>query len=111
MINFELSIRNPLKQTLDWKTHTYYCNKMIAPHKSFEIQCSAFSATTDLFKFHLDLSWFGAAHAGPKIEISIWRFLFAMNVYDHRHWNFETNTWYTLEETAKENAEWAEYDD
>ena len=37
-------------------------------------------------------------HAGMKFVVTLWRALFEFNVYDHRHWNWNTNTFVTARE-------------
>lgn len=79
-----------------WSKHrkffTSYYYKKISEHKTFEWQ-TEYWGWTRLFRFELDLSLKGECHAGPKLELTLFGFMVAVNVYDHRHWDHDTNDW------------------
>lgn len=68
------------------------CNIQLTTHKFFEYQL-------EFDKFHEDtdisFNWTTKRdHAGPSLIISV-RNLFWLNlsIYDHRHWDHNTNQW------------------
>ena len=77
----------------------------VSTHKFWEIQVVQLSLA-NLFEFELDLRGKGEDHAGYKINLTILGLMFAAQIYDHRHWNYEKDRWYEAgEETAYEYTE------
>jgi hypothetical protein len=92
MLNLSISIRNPWYKG-KFKS-TDYINKVwkLSKNKYFEVQISKFD-TAHLFDLHLDLNWNGTDHAGPALDFSIYGYYFMIDVYDHRHWDYEHYRW------------------
>lgn len=45
------------------------------------------------FGFEVDARWIGHDHAGFELEIAFLFWIFTIQIYDHRHWNYEENRW------------------
>lgn len=74
----------------------------LSKFKSFEYQFEGPSfMKDDLFEFKL--AWDrNKDHAGPEFVFGIHRlFWINLRIYDHRHWNYETNSWQVYEEIKK----------
>jgi hypothetical protein len=88
-LKFDVLIRSPIKKNI------FRCifskEKKISDNKSFEIEMFWFS--DELFRFAIDIKFGGDDHAGPELELNILGLTFAMKIYDHRHWNYENNSW------------------
>lgn len=52
------------------------------------------SECLDLFELTLDLRWFGIDQAGPRLDLSIGRYMFSINLYDRRSWDDRNHTWH-----------------
>lgn len=71
-------------------------NIQLTKNKSLEIQISLFGdicVDTNIFDI-----WFGWSlkgdHAGIKFMLEVYKSLyFAIQVYDHRHWDWENDKW------------------
>jgi hypothetical protein len=59
----------------------------------------------DVLELHVDTSWTGKDHAGPRFNLTILWFFFNFQVYNINHWNWDEGRFYTNEEAE---AEWAE---
>lgn len=46
-----------------------------------------------LFEFDLTLEFIGRDHAGPGIAIGLFGYGVHFKIYDHRHWDYERDTW------------------
>ena len=95
MLSFDIQIRNPFKHE---SFKTYWC-KTWGPwkNKAFEIQASKYAF--NLFELNVDLNWYGLDHEGPQLELGIFGYNIRSKLYDIRHWNDETNTWETYDNT------------
>lgn len=69
----------------------YSFNKQIASTKFFELEF--FKNSASLIEVQLDCRLTGRDHAGLSMTVIILGFGFGARIYDHRHWNYENNTW------------------
>lgn len=83
-------INNPWKTKSDF-SNIYCFNKQIADTKSFEFE--VFKNSTCLIEVQLDFRLKGRDHAGISATIILFGFGFGARIYDHRHWDYEKNTW------------------
>lgn len=91
MLKINLAIKNPWSH--DSKHHDYfYKHKTLSKNKSFEIQIFR-SSPYDLVSFGLDLFWRGEDHAGPSLDLCVYKYCLNIKIYDHRHWDYETGNW------------------
>jgi hypothetical protein len=110
MIYSESAITNPWFKHTDDEFHTYYCKEeQVSKHKCYCFQVSRYR--DKLIGYRLNISWRGKDHAGFEIEFTLLGRTVNFHTYDTRHWNNETNNWYTKEEAeaeAKELHNWTE---
>lgn len=93
MINLHFEIDSPWRGSTG-KQVDYVCyDRIVANDKSLEVQISKWGQLSELFAFTLDLRWRGRDHAGPRLEITLLKFFFCIQIYDHRHWNYDANRW------------------
>ena len=91
MLKIDLGIKNPWSH--DSKQHDYfYRHKRLSKNKSFEIQIFR-SSPYDLLSFRLDLCWRGEDHAGPSLDLCVYKYRLNVRIYDHRHWDYDTGNW------------------
>lgn len=89
MIKLWVAIQNPFKCK---PFKDYGCTTgPISEHKSWEVQFSRYA--WNLFEFNLDLNWRGSDHAGPSIELNLFGYTVTAKIYDHRHWDDDTDDW------------------
>jgi hypothetical protein len=72
-------------------------------HKSFEFVARIDSSDNFInLYFNIDMGWTKKSdHAGFNFFILLHRFHLELNIYDNRHWNYETNAWMTTDEWDK----------
>lgn len=89
MISFDLRLRNPwhTKPFRNIACWTWQLNQ----HNSFELQFSRYAF--NWFEVQVDLNWRQTDHAGPWITINVFGWTVDARIYDHRHWNDQTNNW------------------
>ena len=93
MIKFQFNISNPFKhQGRLFKDFGISNDWTLSTNKSFEIQIAQFGLQY-LFNLDIDLNWKGEDHAGPSITLEILGVYFNAKFYDHRHWDWDNNTW------------------
>lgn len=63
----------------------------IINHKYWELE--SYYHNYFWFEFTFDLQFTGKDHAGIDFVIGILGYYFCFNLYDHRHWNSDTNNW------------------
>jgi hypothetical protein len=109
MINFRLQLSNPwFKPNEDFENKDYaFIDRQVSKNKSFELQISKFESS-DIFEVALDLRWWGSDHQGPRLEINVLGYMFMMQLYDCRHWNYDVNRWFSDEDADQEAKEWRE---
>lgn len=100
MIKFTFYIRNPWAKDSRLKNYFHY-HKQISENKGFEVQIYR-SNSYNFFKLLLDLSWRGECHAGPSLEIGLWKYNIDIKIYDHRHWDYENGTWEVYDQNNME---------
>ena len=93
MIYFNFKLDNPFRHNKTKSKDYVYKERVIAKNKSVELQISKWGAASSLFTLELDLRWKGQDHAGPSIMIEVWKYFFNLKIYDHRHWDYENQTW------------------
>lgn len=64
----------------------------LSKNKNLEIQL-LYTKWTRIFSMELALDFTGRDHAGPSFTIELFGLMFIINVYDSRHWDYETNDW------------------
>ena len=65
----------------------------VAKHKFLEVQLDRFDEW-DWFSFKIE--WTRKRdHAGFEIYAELVGFVFILNLYDHRHWDYDNNRWET----------------
>lgn len=55
-----------------------------------------------LLGLELSLYWKGRDHAGPRLSVSFLTLTFEITIYDHRHWNDDTNDWCVYDKDGNE---------
>jgi hypothetical protein len=70
----------------------YFClNRQLTTNKFLEFE--AIKSSQTLFEVEADLRITGKDHAGVFISIYILGYGVGFRIYDHRHWDYENNTW------------------
>lgn len=93
------------KRSSDTVYDYFYREWQISKNKSFEIQFSKYNVANSLLEFRIDFRFVGEDHAGPGIYIEIWKYFLNIQLYDHRHWNYDQARWYSVEEEHAENQQ------
>lgn len=75
----------------EYKDYIIY-DKKISKNKAISFQLSKFDPD-NLFSIGLRFSWKGSDHAGPYFHIDVLGYFAIFNLYDIRHWNYDTNKW------------------
>lgn len=67
----------------------------LSQNKSFEFQIE-FGKNSNFCPFEFSIKWTTKQdHAGFRFIFGIYGlFWICMNIYDHRHWNYEKDRWY-----------------
>jgi len=109
MIHFTFRLENPWAGG-NRKQRDFFCKSWkIAGHKHLEMQLTWFDWQT-IFEIHAGTHWRGQDHAGPRFELTVLGLFFNIQLYDSRHWNHDTNAWYTEEEILAEANGWERED-
>lgn len=107
MIYFNFDISWPKTYEMsDSQVDYIEVDKPISTNKNIQVQLSKSCNFGNLIGIRIDTNWTGHDHAGPEIEIKLYRFFFIFKIYDKRHWNWETGNWYTEAEALAEYEEW-----
>lgn len=63
----------------------------ISKNKFWEIDCYHYS----WYWLEIEFEWRGRGHdhAGPELGIGLFGYYINFNIYDHRHWDINTNNW------------------
>lgn len=64
----------------------------ISKNKSFEIQIAYFD-WRNIFSVELCVACSGYDHVGPSFTMTVLGLFLNIALYDHRHWDHETNDW------------------
>lgn len=75
----------------------------LSTHKFFEIQLDKFDFDR-WFEFHMDWTRKGD-HAGFDLRICIGAIFFCINIYDHRHWNWDEDRFMTDKDCEDEESQ------
>lgn len=88
MIKFQLEILNPL---WDNRFANLYCQggATFIPNKCWELEILK---SNELVRFNLKITT-RQDHAGVSITIALLGYSTNFKLYDHRHWDYETNNW------------------
>lgn len=93
MIKISALLTNPFYKDDDcYQKNFFVYDKKLSTNKSFETQLSYFGLDT-LFEFDIEIIFSGADHAGPNLTFIIFGLFFSIQIYDHRHWDHDNNTW------------------
>lgn len=93
MMYAKFCLVNPFRHKETESKDYVYKERVIAKNKSVELQISKWNKAHSLINFDLDLRWWGGDHSGPSIMIEVWKYFFNLKIYDHRHWDYENDTW------------------
>ena len=86
MINLNLRIENPWSDKFD----AGYCwNGKLTKHKVWEFQAYRSNAILEAGL----RTTIRTDHAGINLEFGLFSFRFVAQIYDARHWNYDTQTW------------------
>lgn len=99
MIRFHINLPGSWSKSRDLAWFSSYRHKNLSDNKSFEWQTGYFG-WSNLFDFELDLIPFGRDHASVGFSLTILGFMVDCKVYDHRHWDYDTNSWEKYDEEA-----------
>ena len=92
MINLHLSVINPWHNDSRWPWRDFYQHSWsVTKNKTLDL-CIDFYPYT-LAHLKLNTRWTGQDHAGPELSFGILGFGIAIGLRDHRHWDYDTNTW------------------
>jgi hypothetical protein len=86
MISLQFLLKNPFNETFK-----NICSKAgsITKNKHWEFECYRSNA---IIAFCLDVRT-RCDHAGIRVELSLLGYTIGGNIYDSRHWNYETSKW------------------
>ena len=90
MFLFKFEIKNPFVKYNDFK-NIFAFSGNLSKNKAWEVEAYRFGSL--LFKVAIELEWNGSDHAGPKIEIALFGYVVAAQIYDTRHWDYTHNCW------------------
>lgn len=106
MISLRFDLQNPFwKDRMNDLYKVYYeLEKPISKNKTFE--CNINRHFYFLFVLHIDLSWRGQDHAGPKFILSLFGYELSLSIHDNRHWNDEQDRWVNYDNTDEVQKYW-----
>ncbi len=91
MIYLNLTIRNPFS---DRFSNVYATGGKLSKNKAWEFQIYRSDTVVELeTKFSIRED-----HAGFKLGLGLFSWTMDLQVYDTRHWNYDTKTWQVYEE-------------
>lgn len=86
MINFGFTIENPYSDKFD----AGWCwSGKLTKNKAWEVQAYRSNVIVEC---EIRLTH-RTDHAGFKIELGLFSFSFVAQIYDTRHWNYDTQNW------------------
>lgn len=93
----EFSLYNPWSGGLNRKFASLVSRTWkITKHKFFEIELLSYHEY--LLKCKLDIHFRGRDHAGPSLDLVLWKWQFRALLYDCRHWDWINNKWMEKDE-------------
>lgn len=91
MINFSFGIVNPWAKDKPMVTYFYREPKL---SKNWAMCIQIYHGSNyNIFSISVDTAWRGHDHAGPKFDLEICGYCFDFQIYNTRHWNYETGSW------------------
>ncbi len=109
MIEFIFRIKNPRPRDRKQKDYVVW-DKKLSKNWATELQISRWSMN-NFVEIWVDTAWTGQDHAGPRIYIEFFGYMFNFQVYNVNHWNWEAGRFYTEEEARaeyEEDQQWRE---
>lgn len=101
MLEFNLVLENPWGK--DVFKNRWDTTKKLWGHKFLEAQLFQFNK--EVFGLRSRLDWRGRDHAGPSLEIILFRHTLSIRIYDSRHWDYDNNCWMNYEEDTCQNKQ------
>ena len=92
MLNFDFFIRNPFNK-VNWKT-VYYKDINLSENKTIDVNVDKSNAILG-FGFRWSVR---QSHAGVMLEFGFFGYDISIEISDKRHWNRNTNQWYSGDE-------------
>lgn len=89
MINFWVAFRNPFPVRPFRAIRCW--SRQITTNKTVEFQISRYA--WNWLELQVDLNWRQTDHAGPWLMIGVFGLQVDLRMYDHRHWDDQTNDW------------------
>lgn len=89
MINFWVAFRNPFPVRPFRAIRCW--SRQITTNKTVEFQISRYA--WNWLELQVDLNWRQIDHAGPWLMIGVFGLQVDLRMYDHRHWDDQTNDW------------------
>lgn len=104
MIQFIFRINHPRPNDRTKQKDYVLWDKRLSENWASELQISRMPLR-NIFEIHIDTSWTGKDHAGPRIEIEFFNWFFNFQIYNVNHWNWDEGRFYTKEEALAEYEE------
>ena len=95
MIYFSFALTWPFKYDTEFYEDYFFKTWKLTKHKYLELQATR--GGDELIGGSFRLS-FNEDHAGLMIELSLFRRSIYFQIYDNRHWNYETGRYETYED-------------
>lgn len=99
MLYLSFNIKNIWNKRRNYDS-VFFWHKRITKNKSIEFE--VIDDSNVLLSFELDISFRGKDHAGPSVMFGLFGSEISFKLYDHRHWDYQSNTW---NDTHKQNLD------
>lgn len=93
MLYFNFTLTNPFKLKEHGQRDFVMWDRKLTENKAVEFQVSFWGSFRELFSVAVDTNWTGQDHAGIRISMTLVGVGFIFNLYDTRHWNYDTHAW------------------
>lgn len=93
MIYFRFGLGSPWAKDKKGEIYSKECYFPLSANKSLELQAAVFPNNYPLLEVNLDARWCGHDHGGIRLDLIAWKFYLSLNLYDRRHWDYDTGTW------------------
>jgi len=93
MLYFNFTVSNPFKVKERGQRDFVAWDRRLTKNKALELQVSFWGSFRELLAVGADTRWTGQDHAGIKISMTMLGLGFVFNLYDIRHWNYDTGAW------------------
>lgn len=113
MIEFIFRINHPRPNDRTKQKDYVLWDKRISENWAAELQISRMPLR-NIFEIHVDTSWTGMDHAGPRLELVLFNWFFNFQIYNVNHWNWDEGRFYTKAEALAEyedDRKWREEND